>query len=144
LSTASINVSPKLNYVALSYFSANDTYFFTKRFDTATEQLTEPYPEIRRGLLTYNGSANGGNIQFKYLASDDINDSFEIAKYTDIEPNSIFELSSPSRYIRFAVLLVSAGDILDPDTAAILDEFAIQLESGSDDLYWMNPDIPAI
>jgi hypothetical protein len=137
-------VSPKLNFVTVSYFSANDTYFFTKRFDTATEDLTAPYPEIRRGLLTFNGTPNGGQIQFKYLASATLSDSYDISKYTDITPNSIFELSTPSRYIRFAILLNSAGSISLPETAAIVDEFAIQLETADRDLYWMNPDIPDV
>jgi hypothetical protein len=144
MSSASINVTPKLNYVTLSYFNANDTYFFTKRFDTSTEFLDTPYPEIRRGLLTFNGSENGGVIQFKYLASDTLSDSFDISKYTDITPNSVFNLETPSRYIRFAILLVSAGNIIDPNTAAIVDEFAIQLDTGDKDLYWMNPDIPSV
>ena len=144
LSTASQNVSPKLNFVTVSYFSANDTYFFTKRFDTATEDLTAPYPEIRRGLLTFNGTPNGGQIQFKYLASATLSDSYDISKYTDITPNSIFELSTPSRYIRFAILLNSAGNVALPETAAIVDEFAIQLETADRDLYWMNPDIPDV
>jgi hypothetical protein len=52
-------------------------------------------------------------------------------------------LTTPSRYIRFAILLVSAGTIIDPNTAAIVDEFAIQLDTGESDLYWMNPDVPA-
>jgi hypothetical protein len=142
MSSATINVSPKLNYVTLSYFNANDTYFFTKRFDTSDEFVDTPYPEIRRGLLTYNGAANNGQIQFKYLASDNLSDSFDISKYTDIEPNSVFNLTTPSRYIRFAILLVSAGTIIDPNTAAIVDEFAIQLDTGENDLYWMNPDVP--
>jgi len=144
MSTASQNVSPKLNFVTVSYFSANDTYFFTKRFDTATEYITAPYPEIRRGLLTYNGAANGGQIQFKYLTSETLSDSFDISKYVDITPNSIFELENPSRYIRFAILLNSAGDVALPETAAIVDEFAVQIETADKDLYWMNPDIPDV
>ncbi len=144
LSSASQNVSPKLNFVTLSYFSANDTYFFTKRFDTASEYLSTPYPKIRRGLLTFNGAPNGGQIQFKYLTSETLSDSFDISKYTDISPNSVFELPTPSRYIRFAILLNSAGNIALPDTAAIVDEFAVQLDTGEYDLYWMNPDVPDV
>jgi hypothetical protein len=40
--------------------------------------------------------------------------------------------------------LVSAGDSLDPNSAAIVDEFAVQLETGDKDLYWMNPDVPNV
>jgi hypothetical protein len=53
-------------------------------------------------------------------------------------------LSTPSRYIRFAILLNSAGNVALPETAAIVDEFAIQLETADRDLYWMNPDIPDV
>ena len=142
MTTATSSVSPKVNYVALSYFSARDTYFFTRQFDTSTEDPALPYPTIKRGLVTFNGTANGGNIQFKYLADADPANAFEVAKYTDITPNTVFTLPTPSRYIRFAIQLVSAGDSLDPNSAAIVDEFAVQLETGEKDLYWMNPDVP--
>jgi hypothetical protein len=144
MTTATSSISPKVNYVALSYFSARDTYFFTRQFDTSSEATELPYPEIKRGLVTFNGTANGGNIQFKYLADADPANAFEIAKYTDITPNTVFALPTPSRYIRFAIQLVSAGDSLDPNSAAIVDEFAVQLETGDKDLYWMNPDVPNV
>jgi hypothetical protein len=142
LSTSSINKTPKVDFVNLSYFSARDTYFFTKRFDTADESTAAIPPTIRRGLLTYNGIENGGRIQFKYYSDDDLSDSFDITRYIDITPNTVFNLETPARYIRFAILIVSSGDPEDPSSAAIVDEFAVQLETGEQDLYWMNPDIP--
>lgn len=142
LSTASINKTPKVDFVNLTYFSARDTYFFTKRFDTADESNAAILPTIRRGLLTYNAIENGGRIQFKYYPDDDLSDPFDITRYIDITPNTVFNLETPARYIRFAILIVSSGDPEDPSSAAIVDEFAVQLETGDQDLYWMNPDIP--
>jgi hypothetical protein len=135
LTTASLNTTPYLNYVALSYFASDATYFYTRLFDSASVKSGETYAEYRRGLLTFNGMANGGTIQFKYTTSTDDTGTFDMANYTDLTPNSVFELDQPSRYIRFAAQLISVGS--DP---AVVDEFAVQLDVGADDLYWMKPE----
>ena len=135
LNTASLNTTPYLNYVALSYYASDATYFYTRLFDSSSVKSGESFAEFRRGLLTYNGMANGGTIQFKYTTETDDTGTFDMANYTDITPNSVFELTDTSRYIRFAAQLISVG--ADP---AVIDEFAVQLDAGADDLYWMKPE----
>jgi hypothetical protein len=79
--------------------------------------------------------ANGGVISFKYSTDPDENSAYQLSNYTDITPNTVFTLSEPSQYIRIAALLISAD--VDP---AVIDEIGLQIETATDDLYWMKYD----
>lgn len=135
LTTATASVTPLLNSVELHYFASQATYFYTKLFDTSSQMNSSPAPLIRRGLLTYNGMANGGVIKFKYTTDPDENDTFQLSNYEDIIPNSVFTLPEPSQYFRLSALMISVD--ADP---AIIDDIGLQLETADDDLYWMRPD----
>ena len=93
--------------------------------------------KIRRGLLTYNGTPNGGKIQFKYLANETETNRFILSSYEDITPNTVFTLEEEAKTIRFAILLTSVGEVNNINSKASVDEFAVQLDTGKDDLYWM-------
>lgn len=135
LTTATEAVTPYVDSVSIAYYASEATYFYTKLFDTASQLDSTPAPLIRRGLLTYNGMENGGLIEFKYTTDPDENSAFQLSNYNSLTPNSVFTLDTPSQYIRFAALLVSVD--ADP---AVIDDIAIQLETASDDLYWMRPE----
>ena len=135
LTTATEAVTPYIDSVSIAYYASEATYFYTKLFDTASQLDSTPAPLIRRGLLTYNGMENGGLIEFKYTTDPDENSAFQLSNYNSLTPNSVFTLDTPSQYIRFAALLVSVD--ADP---AVIDDIAIQLETASDDLYWMRPE----
>lgn len=135
LITATASVTPYIDTVSIYYYASEATYFFTKLFDTKTQLNSSPAPLIRRGLLTYNGIANGGIIKFKYTTESDETGTFQISNYTDITPNSVFTLPTPSQYIRLAALMVSVD--ADP---AIIDDIGLQIETATDDLYWMKVD----
>ena len=135
LTTATASVTPYLDSVTLNYYASEATYFYTKLFDTASQLNSDPAPLIRRALLTYNGMANGGVISFKYSTDPDENSAYQLSNYTDITPNTVFTLSEPSQYIRIAALLISAD--VDP---AVIDEIGLQIETATDDLYWMKYD----
>jgi hypothetical protein len=134
LTSASRNLSPEVRAVTLSYLAANASYFFTKVFDTEDESTDVPAPEFRRGLLTSNQMENGGRIVYAYTTDDTAGNTFDFSRYTQIEPNRVFELPTPSSKLRFAILLVST-DNLNP---AVVDEFAIQLDCGPADLKFMD------
>lgn len=76
---------------------------------------------------------NGGYIQFGYTTDPSSGNAFDYTTYTPIAQNAVFDLPIPSQYLRFAILLVSV-DSINP---AVVDEFAIQLDAGPDDMYWM-------
>ena len=135
LTTATEAVTPYIDSVSIYYYASEATYFYTKLFDTASQLDSTPAPLIRRGLLTYNGMENGGIIEFKYTTDPDDNTAFQLSNYDSLTPNSVFTLDTPSQYIRFAALLVSVD--ADP---AVIDDIAIQLETSTDDLYWMRPE----
>jgi hypothetical protein len=92
--------------VVLSYLEASASYFFTTLFDTSSE-AESPYPQFRRGLLTANMAPNGGMIKFGYTTDNDSSSTFNFSNYTEITPNTVFELPSPSQYLRFGILFVS-------------------------------------
>ena len=104
--TASKNVTPEVKAVILSFVESKASYFFTTLFDTESEAIS-PYPQFRRGLLTANMAPNGGSIRFGYTTDDDENTTFNFARYTEITPNTVFELPTPSQKIRFGILFVS-------------------------------------
>jgi hypothetical protein len=135
LSTATEAVTPYIDSVSIYYYASEATYFYTKLFDTTSQLDSSPAPLIRRGLLTYNGMENGGIIEFKYNTDPDESSAFQLSNYTSLTPNSVFTLDTPSQYIRFAALLVSVD--ADP---AVIDDIGIQLETATDDLYWMKPE----
>jgi hypothetical protein len=134
LTSASRNLSPEVRAVMLSYMSANASYFFTKVFGTQDESTDVPAPEFRRGLLTSNHMENGGRIVYAYTTDDTPGNTFDFSRYTQIEPNRVFELPVPASKLRFAILLVST-DSLNP---AVVDEFAVQLDCGPADLKFMD------
>jgi hypothetical protein len=134
LTSASRNLSPEVRAVTLSYLAANASYFFTTVFNTADESSDLPSPEFRRGLLTSNYMENGGQIVYAYTTDDSSGNAFDFSRYTQIEPNKVFELSVPSSKIRFAILLVSV-DSMNP---AVVDDFAVQLDAGPYDLKFMD------
>jgi len=106
LVTATRGLTPELKAVVLSYLEASASYFFTTLFDTSSE-AESPYPQFRRGLLTANMAPNGGMIKFGYTTDNDSSSTFNFSNYTEITPNTVFELPSPSQYIRFGILFVS-------------------------------------
>lgn len=132
LTTATLNISPTVDFIKIFYFTAKESKFFTKMFDTQSTTT-----KFRRGLLTYNGTPNGGKIQFKYLADESENNRFVLSNYSDITPNSIFTLPAEAKTIRFAILLTSVGEVNNINSKASVDEFAVQMDTGVDDRYWM-------
>jgi len=132
LTTATLNISPTVDYIKIFYFTAKESKFFSKMFDTQSS-----LKKIRRGLLTYNGTPNGGKIQFKYLANETETNRFILSSYEDITPNTVFTLEEEAKTIRFAILLTSVGEVNNINSKASVDEFAVQLDTGKDDLYWM-------
>ena len=133
LVSSSPNSTPILRGVSFSYVAANSSYFFTKLFDTSVESLSTVSPEFRRGLLTSNEIPNGGRIVYGYTNSSDAVASFDFNSYTIIEPNKVFEISEPASKIRFGILFVSVGL-----TPAIVNDFAVQLDLGEEDLKFMD------
>jgi hypothetical protein len=133
LVSSSPNSTPTLRGVSFSYIAANSSYFFTKLFDTSVESLSTVSPEFRRGLLTSNEIPNGGRIVYGYTTNSDAVASFDFNSYTIIEPNKVFEISEPASKIRFGILFVSVGL-----TPAIVNDFAVQLDLGEEDLKFMD------
>jgi hypothetical protein len=133
LVSSSPNSTPILRGVSFSYVAANSSYFFTKLFDTSLESTSVVSPEFRRGLLTSNEIPNGGRIVYGYTTNDDSVASFDFNRYTLIEPNKVFEISEPASKIRFGILFVSVGL-----TPAIVNDFAVQLDVGEEDLKFMD------
>lgn len=124
LVTATRGTTPELKAVVLSYLEASASYFFTTLFDTSAESES-PYPQFRRGLLTANMAPNGGLIKFGYTTDNTSPSTFNFSNYTEITPNTVFELPSPSQYLRFGILLVSvmsdeAPTTLYPKTACLV------------------------
>lgn len=123
LVTATRGLTPELKAVVLSYLEASASYFFTTLFDTSAESES-PYPQFRRGLLTANMAPNGGLIKFGYTTDNTSPSTFNFSNYTEITPNTVFELPAPSQYLRFGILLVSvmsdeAPTTLYPKTACL-------------------------
>ena len=131
LVSASANVTPEVRSALLTYTGAGKSVFVTKTYNTATQSTINPTPKIRRGILTANFVTNGGELVFGYTT--DPNDG-NPANYTVITPNQIFTLASPSSTIKFGVILKTATD-----NPAFLDEFAVQLDLGPNDVYFMPP-----
>jgi hypothetical protein len=124
LVTATRGTTPELKAVVLSYLAAHASYFFTTLLDTSAESES-PYPQFRRGLLTANMAPNGGAIKFGYTTETVSPTTFNFSNYTEITPNTVFELPSPSQYLRFGILFVSvmsdaAPTKLYPKTACVV------------------------
>lgn len=124
LVTATRGATPELKAVVLSYLAAHASYFFTTLLDTSSESES-PYPQFRRGLLTANMAPNGGAIKFGYTTEIASPTTFNFSNYTEIIPNTVFELPSPSQYLRFGILFVSimsdaAPATLHPTTACVV------------------------
>jgi hypothetical protein len=131
LTSASENLTPTVRSVLLTYTGAGKSVFVTKTFDTSIQSTIDPSPLIRRGILTANFVANGGEIVFGYTT--DPNDGNPL-NYTVITPNQIFTLPAPSSTIKFGVILKTATS--DP---CFFDEFGVQLDLGPNDVYFMPP-----
>jgi hypothetical protein len=98
------------------------------------EQIADiDIPKFRRGLLTANTSVKNGSIIFAYTTED----TFDFGQYTQITPNTTFELPTPSSKLRFGILFIAQGS--EP---VIVHDFGVQLESQTVDMKLMNsPDI---
>lgn len=131
LVSASKNYYPTVKSVLITYTGANQTVFVTKTFDTSVQSTLNPTPKIRRGILTANFVTNGGEVIFGYTTDPQDGNALN---YVKIEPNQIFTLAQPSSTIKFGVILYSATS--EP---CFLDEFAVQLDLGPDDVYFMPP-----
>ena len=131
LATASKNITPVVQSVLITYSGAGTSQFLTKTFNASTQSSSTPTPQFRRGILTANFVTNGGSVSFGYTTDPtNVNPS----TYTPITPNQIFTLSSPSSTIKFGVILKSSTS-----SAAFFDEFAVQMDMGPDNLYFMPP-----
>ena len=131
LTTASKNVTPVVKSVLITYSGAGTSQFLTKTFNAANQTSIAPTPQFRRGILTANFVTNGGSVSFGYTTDPtNVNPS----TYTPITPNQIFTLSNPSSTIKFGVILKSSTS-----NAAFFDEFAVQMDMGPDNLYFMSP-----
>lgn len=131
LVTATANVSPIAKSVLITYNGAGKSVFITKTFDAAIQSSIVPTPKIRRGILTANFVTNEGIVSFGYTTDpDDGNPS----NYALITPNQIFTLDEPSEKIKFGVILKTASSI-----PCFFDEFAVQLDLGPNDVYFMPP-----
>lgn len=135
METATAGVTPVVQAATVTYFASGQSKFFTKLFDTSVHSTVSPPPTIRRGLLTANYALNGGTITFGYTTEIDPSKAFDFSLYTLISPNTVFELPVPSSTIRFAALLTTGSVI-----ATVLDELAVQLDTGTNDLYFMPPE----
>jgi hypothetical protein len=131
LTSATQNLTPAVQSVLLTYTGAGRSVFVTKSFDTSIQSSINPTPKIRRGILTANFVTNGGEIVFGYTT--DPNDGNPL-NYTVITPNQIFTLPTPSSIIKFGVILKTATS-----NPCFFDEFAVQLDLGPDDVYFMPP-----
>lgn len=140
LTTASLNITPIVRSVLITYNGSGKSVFITKTFNTAVQSTIVPTPTIRRGILTANFVLNGGTINFAYTTDpNNINPN----TYTTITPNVMFTLPTPSTTIKFAVVLNTASS-----TPVFFDNFGIQLDLGANnnsnpptpnDLYFMPP-----
>lgn len=81
--------------------------------------------QFKRGLLTANYALNNGDLVFGYTTDNNVGNTFDFSTYTQITPNTIFELPVESSNIRFGMALVSIGT-----NPVIVDEWAVQLDTG--------------
>jgi hypothetical protein len=131
LTTASKNLTPIVRSVLITYSGAGTSKFLTKTFRSTSQTSIVPAPQFRRGILTANFVTNGGSIFFGYTTDSE---NVDPSTYTQITPNQVFTLSTPSSAIKFGVILKSSTS-----QAAFFDEFAIQMDMGPDNLYFMPP-----
>jgi hypothetical protein len=131
LQSASQNITPIVKSVLITYSGAGTSQFVTKTFNTTTQSTITPTPQFRRGILTANFVTNGGQITFGYT-TDPTNGN--PSTYTQITPNQVFTLPTPSNTIKFGVILMSANT-----SACFMDEFGVQMDLGPNNLYFMPP-----
>lgn len=62
---------------------------------------------------------NGGAIKFGYTTEDTSPSTFNFSTFTEITPNTVFELPAPSQVIRFGILFVSVMSDEVPTTLYI-------------------------
>jgi hypothetical protein len=125
--------------VTLTYKAAQASYFFTSIFDTSARVNSAIPPTVRRFLLTANTMPNDGQILFGYTTDTEAGNTFDFSRFTPITPNTVQELPQPISTIRFGILLVSVGSQGSPPAyPATVDNFAVQLDTGADDVLWMN------
>ena len=133
ITAAQQGADPNVHAVTLSYLAAQAAYFFTSVFDTSVKVNGGIPPQFRRGLLTANCMPNGGQVVFGYTTDTQAGNTFDFSKYTQITPNTVFELPQPLSAIRFGILLTSTSTV----TPAIVDNFAVQVDVGETDIHWM-------
>lgn len=131
LISASVDVSPDVQSVLITYNGAGKSVFVSKTFNTATQSTITPAPQIRRGIFTANYVTNGGILEFGYTTDPNEGNP---SNYFSITPNQVFTLPSPSSTIKFGVILKTATS-----NPCFFDSWAVQLDLGPDDLYFMPP-----
>jgi hypothetical protein len=134
LGTAAINTSPEAWQVQLSFSKQNTSYFFTDLIDTGKFSNINPSPRIRRGILTANYLENYGSLSFGYTTENDPSSTYNFSKYTLVDPEKVFELETPSQFLRFGVMFKS----VDPANPAQLDDLAVMIEPNEHNLRLMN------
>lgn len=131
METASINISPSVISVLITYNGSGTSVFVTKNFNTSVQSSIVPTPQFRRGILTANYVTNGGTLTFAYTTDPS---NTNVSSYTTIIPNQVFNLPSQSSNIKFGVILKTATS-----SACFFDSFGVQMDLGPNNLYFMPP-----
>jgi hypothetical protein len=130
LISATKNLSPEIVSTTVTYSAGTASYYFTRLFDTSDYDSTSPL--IRRGLLTSNELLNNGTITYGYINTDNSADVYDFNKYSEITPNTVFEISQPTSKIKFGILFTSVGT-----TPSVVYDFAVQLDLGDSNIKFM-------
>ena len=130
LISATKNLSPEIVATTITYSAGTASYYFTKLFDTSDYDSTSPL--IRRGVLTSNELLNNGTITYGYINTDNTADIYDFNKYSEITPNKVFEIASPTSKIKFGILFTSVGT-----NPSVVFDFAIQLDIGDANIKFM-------
>jgi len=131
LKTSTKDETPVIYSVVVNYVAANASYFYTTVFDldviAAAERAQDAGIEMRRGLVTYQGSyPDGGAIRFGIATSGE--DTTDWSDYQEITPDRAFEVTAGTQF-KLGIMLISTET-----ESAIIDEYAILWESGARDV----------
>ena len=130
LISATKNLSPEIVSTTVTYSAGTASYYFTRLFDTSDYDSSSPL--IRRGLLTSNELLNNGTITYGYINTDNDADVYDFNKYSEITPNTVFDISEPTSKIKFGILFTSVGT-----TPSVVFDFAVQLDLGDSNIKFM-------
>ena len=83
-------------------------------------------------MLTSNELLNNGTITYGYINTDNSADVYDFNKYSEITPNTVFEISQPTSKIKFGILFTSVGT-----TPSVVYDFAVQLDLGDSNIKFM-------